>query len=124
MKTRFVYTAIRVKRMNRSVKFYTALLGMALVSRKKVKETDGEMCVLKSGNNRLELNQYFDEPFPRQGTLDHLAFQVSNLGKFIQTAKDHELRIHDYLVTRNWKRCFIQDPDGNWIEVFERLRQK
>jgi catechol-2,3-dioxygenase len=107
--------------MNRSARFYTSVFGMKQILRKKVKETNGELCVLKSGCNTLELNQYFDQPFKRGGTLDHLAFQVSNLRTFMKKVQGMSLNIHDFLETKKWKRCFVDDPDGNWIEVYQRL---
>jgi catechol 2,3-dioxygenase-like lactoylglutathione lyase family enzyme len=120
----FSYVAIQVEEMNRSVGFYTSILGMKQVVRKEVKETNGEMCVLRSGNGTLELNQYFDLPFNPGGTLDHLAFQVSNLERFTIKARDAGLNVHDFLKTEKWKRCFVDDPDGNWIEVYQRLEHR
>lgn len=124
MRIRFAYTAIQVEDMDRAVAFYKSILDMKQVIRKKVEETNGEMCVLKSGKNYLELNQYFGKPFHRGDTLDHLAFEVSNLHDFVKKAKDARIKIRDYLGTKNWKRCFIDDPDGNEIEVYQRIRKK
>src|SRR5579884_4246218 len=60
MKTRFVYTGIRVKDMTESVEFYTNLLGMKLLRRHKIDKTKGEIAVLTSENQDfyLELNWY------------------------------------------------------------------
>jgi catechol 2,3-dioxygenase-like lactoylglutathione lyase family enzyme len=124
MKMRFAYTAIQVENISRSVAFYTSILGMKRVLRKKVKETNGEMCVLKSGRGILELNQYFDLPSNRGGALDHLAFQASGLEGFMKSARDAGLEVHDLLITKRWKRCFVDDPDGNWVEVYQRLKAK
>jgi catechol 2,3-dioxygenase-like lactoylglutathione lyase family enzyme len=121
MKPRFSYTAIQVREMNRSVGFYTSILGMKQVLRKNVKETNGELCVLRSGSNTLELNQYFDLPYSGGGSLDHLAFQVSDLEGFMREAHDVHLTVHDFLEAKDWKRCFVDDPDRNWIEVYQRL---
>jgi catechol 2,3-dioxygenase-like lactoylglutathione lyase family enzyme len=121
LKARFSYTAIQVEEMNRSVRFYTSILDMKQIVRKKVKETNGELCVLTSGGNTLELNQYYNTPFNRGGTLDHLAFRVSNLERFMKKARDATLDVHDFLETKGWRRCFVDDPDGNWIEVYQRL---
>lgn len=121
MRIRFAYTAIQVKDMNRAVVFYKSVLNMEQVTRKKVKETNGELCLLRSGKNYLELNQYFGRSFRRGGALDHLAFEVGNLDDFTEKTEDMRIRVHDYLETKNWKRCFIDDPDGNEIEVYQRL---
>jgi len=56
----FRYTGIRVRDMDRSIDFYTRLLGMRVTFRFKIKETGGRIAVLKSprGSQRLELNWY------------------------------------------------------------------
>jgi len=42
MKFKMVYTGIRVKDMDESVRFYSEVLGMKLVGRARVKATRGE----------------------------------------------------------------------------------
>ena len=56
----FTYTGIRVKDMDRSVDFYTGVLGMKVQFRMKLKKTHGEFALLKSprGRQQLELNWY------------------------------------------------------------------
>lgn len=120
---RFVYTALQVKNLDKSVKFYTETLAMRIIARKPVKETNGEMCVLGSGKNRLELNWYGDENVQWGNTLDHLAFEVEPFPAFrrlIKELKAKGVRLHEYLETENWDRFFVEDPDKNWIEVYSR----
>ncbi|MEM0075012.1 MAG: VOC family protein [Conexivisphaerales archaeon] len=50
MKTKFQYTGIRVKNLDESIKFYTELLGMKLLSRKRVEENKGELATLSTDN--------------------------------------------------------------------------
>src|SRR2546427_7824816 len=56
----FRYTGIRVRDLDRSIAFYTTVLGMRVTWRMKIRETGGEIAVLKSphGSQRLELNWY------------------------------------------------------------------
>ncbi|TLZ80055.1 MAG: VOC family protein [Methanobacteriota archaeon] len=56
----FRYTGIRVRDLDRSIAFYTTVLGMRVTWRMKIRETGGEIAVLKSprGTQRLELNWY------------------------------------------------------------------
>jgi catechol-2,3-dioxygenase len=96
---------------------------MRRLVRKKVRETRGEMCILKSGGNALELNWYAGAPIRKGNNLDHLAFEVQGIGKFrrlMRSLKGKKIRIHDYLATKSWDRFFIEDPDRNWIEIYAR----
>jgi catechol-2,3-dioxygenase len=123
MRIRFVYTALQVKDLTRSAKFYTEVLGMKTIDRKRVKETNGEMCWLGSGRNVLELNSYEGATTRRGANLDHLAFEVSPFSSLPSLSKDLQgrgIKIHERLATEKWERFFIEDPDGNWIEVFSR----
>src|SRR5437879_12020892 len=75
----FRYTGIRVRDLNRSIAFYTTVLGMQVTWRMRIRETGGAIAVLKSprGSQRLELNWYPPRGryrVYRQGDeLDHLA---------------------------------------------------
>jgi catechol 2,3-dioxygenase-like lactoylglutathione lyase family enzyme len=64
---RFSYTGIRVRDLDRSVGFYTRHLGFRMVFRSKVRQTNGEMAVLRDGGDHaLELNTYDEgSPTPR-----------------------------------------------------------
>ena len=79
---RFVYTGIRVANLNRSIRFYTEVLGMKTRRRGKMPH-GGKYVALRSPQSEveLELNWYpktsrFYTPFKRGETLDHLAFTV------------------------------------------------
>ena len=125
MRIRFAYTALQVRNLDESERFYREVLGMSMVLRKPVEETDGEMCVLRSGRNTLELNWYRSAVVRRGSTLDHLAFEVETLPGFRRLAKELQskgIRIHEYLETRSWERFFVEDPDGNWVEVYARKK--
>src|SRR3989442_15609534 len=82
----FRYTGIRVRGLDRSIAFYTTVLGMRVTWRMKIRETGGEIAVLKSphGSQRLELNWYPPRgryrAYRRGDELDHLAFAVPAVG--------------------------------------------
>ena len=86
MSVRFVYTGIRVKDIDESVKFYTKGLDMKVVGRARVEMTRGEWAQLKSRTSAqlLELNWYGrDSPFYSKyrggNELDHLCFAVDSM---------------------------------------------
>ncbi len=82
---KFVYTGIRVRDLNRSVKFYTETMEMKEVDRGRM--LDGGVYVqLKSANSeqKLELNYYppgkkYWEEYVEGSELDHLAFRCEDV---------------------------------------------
>jgi lactoylglutathione lyase len=126
MKSRFVYTGIRVKDMNESVDFYTNLLGMKLQRRYKIAQTRGEFAVLSSENQDfyLELNWYEkDSPYYVDYTvgeaLDHLAFQVNDLELALKEASEKGYQTVAEVKTSDNRWAYIRDPNGIWIELYE-----
>lgn len=121
MKARFAYTGIGVRDLDRSIKFYTEKLGMELLGRYKIEETNGEIAELKSFDEgpMLELNWYSDRKEYKNGDeVDHLAFEVKGVDEALA-----ELRSQGVEVTMepfnegNSRLAFVKDPDGIWIEL-------
>jgi catechol 2,3-dioxygenase-like lactoylglutathione lyase family enzyme len=124
---RFVYTGIRVSNLQRSVRFYTKVLGMKAYRKGKMPH-GGRYVGLKSPKSEveLELNWYprtsrFYTPFNKRETLDHLAFTLGpgneregyrrlvKAGAKGAVSPDHAEDTDPY----------VMDPDGNWIELLE-----
>lgn len=80
--TFFFYTGIIVQDLDRSIKFYTEVMGMKLLGRMKNPYTNGEFAELASREGELpylELNWYADKKVYANGDeLDHLGFLVHN----------------------------------------------
>ena len=124
MKSTFVYTGIRVKDLEASVKFYTGLLGMQETARTKIAATGGEVVGLASvkGGPELELNFYpegskYAAEYAVGEGLDHLAFKVENLDEALaQFAKAGHPKVAEIdNGTSRW--AYVQDPDGIYIEL-------
>jgi lactoylglutathione lyase len=125
MKAKFEYVGIRVTDVQKSIAFYTKLLGMKIVSRGKNEQTKGEYIAMQSeeGGFILELNYYEkDSPFNTKYTagegLDHLAFKVDNLDKALEEARQAGYRVILEMKANESRWAYIEDPDGNWIELF------
>lgn len=126
---RFIYTGIRVKNMDESIRFYTEVLGMKIAEkREKMEPTRGEVVTLKSTNSSqlLELNFYEEEspfyaPYMNGEDLDHLAFDVENLENTVSDLKRRgiEIVVEPYKIG-GWREAFIRDPNGIWIELLQR----
>lgn len=125
MKSKFVYVGIRVTDLQRSIDFYTKLLGMRVVGRGKNKVTKGETVGLESekGGFILELN-YYEENSPYNTEyiigegLDHLAFKVDDLDKALKEARLAGHRTVLEIKADGGRWAYIEDPDGIWIELF------
>jgi len=126
MNSKFTYVGIRVKDLERSVDFYTKLLGMKVVGRGKVEPTKGETVGLASedGGFILELNCYAEdspyntEYFVGEG-LDHLAFKVDNLDKALEEARKAGYPTVLEMNVEGGRWTYIEDPNGIWIELFQ-----
>jgi lactoylglutathione lyase len=125
MKSKFTYVGIRVTDLQRSIDFYTKLLGMKVVGRGKIEQTKGETVAMTSqeGGFILELN-YYEKGSPHctkyevgEG-LDHLAFGVDDLDKALKEAKasGHPTVLEIKADGNRW--AYIEDPNGIWIELF------
>ena len=125
MKTKFTYDGIRVTNLQRSIDFYTKILGMTIAGRGKVPQTKGETVGLQSEKDGfvLELNYYeknspYNTKYSAGEGLDHLAFKVDDLDKALAEAKKagHPTILEIKADGSRW--AYIEDPDGIWIELF------
>ncbi len=129
---RLVYTGIRVKDMDDSLKFYTEVLGMQFVEKRaQTPPTEGEVATLKSpgGDQLLELNWYaegsrFGTPYANGEELDHLGFDVDDLDAALAelSGKGVEVLVRSGEIggVAGWREAFVEDPNGIWIELLQR----
>jgi catechol 2,3-dioxygenase-like lactoylglutathione lyase family enzyme len=125
MKTKFTYTGIRVKDLEKSVNFYTKVLGMKENGRSKIEQTKGETVSLTTEEGRpvLELNYYgrgskFNTDYLVGDGMDHLAFQVDDLDKAAEEAGKAGYPLVLDMKTSSSRWVYIQDPNGIFIELF------
>ena len=54
----------------------------------------------------------------------HIAYRTDNLEKFKKHLKDKNIEYSDWEETAvsGWKQIFFYDPDGNIIEVHEKVK--
>jgi catechol 2,3-dioxygenase-like lactoylglutathione lyase family enzyme len=111
------------------LRFYTELFGLKEVARGDHRKYDAGLFVLlrddKSGQ-KLELNWYPEDsvyavPYVPGEGLDHIAFVVDDLKQTYNEllAKGVEPTNIGPSTTSGWV-AYVKDPDGNWIEIYQR----
>ena len=127
----FVHTSIRTSNIEKSIDFYTRLLGLKLLSRREIKQTNAEIVFLQDAEGKgctLELTVYrdqknFSQPEYEKRLFDHLGFEVADMGKAIASFRKEKVTITDEpfkLGLNGPVIAFIEDPDGTLIELIER----
>ena len=123
---KFFYTGIHVSNLDRSINFYTKSLGMNLLFKTEIKETGGKVAWLRSKGSRqvLELNWYpKNYRYGGKSGLDHLAYEVNDVTKeYAKFSKKRKGAIKPFKEGK-WILAYVKDPDGNWIELGERIRK-
>ncbi|MBX6374542.1 MAG: lactoylglutathione lyase [Acetobacteraceae bacterium] len=125
---RFLHTMIRVGNLDRSIDFYTRLLGMKELRRRDVPEGKYTLAFVGYGdeasNTVLELTyNYGVETYEHGTAFGHLAIGVQDV-----KATCERLRAEGVKITREpgpvkfgtTVIAFIEDPDGYKIELIER----
>ena len=98
---RFIYTGIRVRNMEESLKFYTDVLGMVIIEPlQRTEPTKGSVVTLKSPGSEqiLELNYYeqdspFNSTYVNGEDLDHIAFDVQDLTASVEQLKQKGIEL-------------------------------
>lgn len=127
----FVHTSIRTSNMERSIDFYTKLMGLRLLNRREIPQNDAEIAFLQDPEGkgaRLELTFYrkqrkFIQAEYEDRLFDHLAFDVKDMKKIISALRKEKVIITDEpfkLGPTGPVIAFIEDPDGTLIELIER----
>ncbi len=127
----FVHTSIRTSNMDRSIDFYTRLLGLTLVSRREIPHNNAEIAFLRDSQAKgstLELTFYHNQKKFVQAdyedrVFDHLAFEVTDMRNTINLMRNEKVTITDEpfkLSPTGLTLAFVEDPDGTLIELIER----
>lgn len=125
---RLLHTMIRVGNLQRSIDFYTQVLGMRLLRQKDYQEGRFTLAFVGYGeetdNTVIELTHNWDtEQYDLGNGFGHLAIEVDDI-----VAVCNEIKAKGGVVTREpgpmkfgtTVIAFVQDPDGYAIELIEK----
>lgn len=124
---KFLHSMIRVKDIDKSLKFYTELLNMKLDHKKRLE--DCELYFLNDEDGCCQLELTYNDDTPTEGykngnAFGHFAFSIDSFEKFTDKMNKFGWK---YLYEpfdlngKGSKIAFIQDPDGNEIELIEKV---
>ncbi len=127
----FAHTSVRTRDMNRSIDFYTKIMGLRLLNRREIPQNNAEIAFLQDPERKgamLELTCYrsqdkFIQADYENRLFDHLAFEVSDMQKTISMVRSEKITIADEpfrLGATGSLIAFIEDPDGTLIELIEK----
>jgi len=127
----FVHTSIRTSNMDKSIDFYTRLMGLQLLGRREIPQNNAEIAFLQDPEgkgSKLELTFYrkqkrFIQAEYEERVFDHIAFEVKDMKKTISVLRKEKTTITDEpfrLGPTGPLIAFIEDPDGTLIELIER----
>lgn len=127
---RILHTMIRVGNLERSIKFYTEVLGMKLLRQKAYPEGKFTLAFLGYGdeasNTAIELTYNWDiDKYELGNAFGHIAIEVEDVYKACETFRAQGVKItreagpmkHGSSVL-----AFIEDPDGYKIELLNPKR--
>ncbi len=122
---RLLHTMIRVGHLQRSIDFYTKILGMTLLRQKEYPEGRFSLVFLGYGDEKdntvIELTHNWDTDSYDQGTgFGHLAIEVDDVysaTEQIRAQGGDIIRDAGPMNAGNTIIAFVKDPDGYEIEL-------
>ena len=124
---KFLHSMIRVKDKDESLRFYMELFNMKLIEQRRLEDCTLYFLNDESGEVQIELT-YNDET-PKDGytngnAFGHFAFSCDDMDKFSEKLRSmgYEYLYEPFDLTgKGSKIAFINDPDGNEIEIIEKV---
>jgi lactoylglutathione lyase len=121
---KLLHTRYRVNDLERTVKFYREILGLAEVKRHK-SPRGSELVFLQAAGSEELIEICFlpgSESVKVQPDLTHLAFEVDSLAEFEKHLVKHGLKYSDGPVTSSTGTifAFVDAPEGYEIELIQK----
>ena len=121
---KLLHTRYRVNDLERTVKFYREILGLAEVKRHKSPRGSELVFLQAAGSEELIEICYLpgSEPVKVQPDLTHLAFEVDSLAEFEKHLAKHGLKYSDGPITSSTGTtfAFVDGPEGYEFELIQK----
>ena len=127
----FTHTSIRTSNIDKSINFYTRLMGLKLLNRREIPQNNAEIAFLQDPDGkgaRLELTFFrkqknFVQAEYEERLFDHIAFEIKDMEETLSVMRKSKVTISDEpykLGPTGPVIAFVEDPDGTLIELIER----
>ena len=124
---KLLHTMIRVKDIEKSLDFYTKLLGMELVEKRRLDDCWLYFLEDKESGQQIELT--YNDEIPQNGYdigsgFGHFAFGTDSMEEFSEKLKSfgYSYLYEPFDLTGKGSLiAFIKDPDGYEIEIIEKV---
>ena len=118
------HIGVKVKDMDVSIKFYTEVLGMKLISRERLEDGVelGFLAMPGTENVQIELIGRGHDGLPDDAKVHHIAFTVSDIESELDKLRKHGVRLLDETprtILGGVKIAFFFGPDGERLEFFQ-----
>lgn len=125
---RILHTMIRVGDLERSIRFYTEVLGMRLIRQHEYPEGKFTLAFVGYGEEKesavIELTHNWDTPGYDLGNgFGHIAIEVDDVYKACEAVKEKGgkvVREAGPMKNSNLVIAFVEDPDGYKIEFIQK----
>lgn len=124
---KILHAMIRVKDINASMRFYSELLGLEKTHEIKLDDCTLHFLKDKDGDFEIELTENFETPqngYANGNAFGHFALETQDMDEFDKKFKAFggEYLYEPYMMEEaKSKIAFIKDPDGNEIEIIQKL---
>lgn len=122
---KFLHAMIRVKSLEESMRFYQELLGLKLLRELRLDDCNLYFLGNEKGETQIELTYNDDTPqegYKNGSAFGHFAFETKSFEEFNKKVKDlgYKYLYEPFVLGRaGSKIAFLNDPDGNEIEIIE-----
>lgn len=123
---KYLHTMIRVKDIKKSIEFYEKLIGLKLVSEKRL--SDCNLYFLSDEIGEVQIELTYNDETPEEGYqigtgFGHFAFQVESMEEVTKKLKElgYEYLWEPFQLSEvSSKIAFVKDPDGYEIEFIQK----
>ena len=127
---RLDHCCLNVRDMSASIRFYEEHLGMKLLSRREIKETNAEIAFVgyDPEGMKLELTHWRGwgpDEYVEGTTFDHVAVVVDDVRALVDRLRARGVKIakEPYALSGSGSViAFVHYLDGNWIELIQKGR--
>ena len=124
---KLLHSMIRVKNIDESLKFYTELLNMKLIEKRRL--DDCWLYFLSDEENTCQIELTYNDETPEDGYrigngFGHFAFSTESFANFSKKMNElgYKYLYEPFDLTGNGSMiAFVNDPDGYEIEIIEKV---